>query len=423
MSEIESTDFFTDTSAVDDPYPHLEELRSRGPVTAEPHHGAFMVTGHEESVYVWRHPDIFSSCNSVTGPFPGLPVEPDGDDISDLIQQCRHALPMSDQLITMDPPEHTAERALMTGVFTPTRLRENEHFMWGLADRLIDEFIEQGTLEVMGGYSQPFATLVIADLLGVPESDVEQFRDQLATAVPAAPVGTDPMEAKHDPFAFLYSTFEVYVADRRENPQGDVLTYLAEVTYPDGSTPDVNAVARAASFLFQAGLHTTARLIAMSLKFIGERPDLQQMMRDDPGTIPSFVDETMRMEGPTKTVGRMAKCTSELGGVRIPAGSIVELCPGAANRDPRKFEDPEDFRPDRGNARAHLGFGHGVHVCPGGPLARTEARVSIQRLLARMSDIRISEQHHGPPDQRTYVYQPNYVMRGLKELHVEFDRA
>jgi cytochrome P450 len=93
---------------------------------------------------------------------------------------------------------------------------------------------------------------------------------------------------------------------------------------------------------------------------------------------------------------------------------------GAANRDARRFTDPDEFRVDRGNAREHVSFGHGIHTCPGAPLARAEARVSIERLLDRMGDIRISEAEHGPPDARRYEYVPTFILRGLRSLHLEF---
>jgi cytochrome P450 len=109
-----------------------------------------------------------------------------------------------------------------------------------------------------------------------------------------------------------------------------------------------------------------------------------------------------------------------VGGVEIPAGTTVMVLNAAANRDPRKFEQPDVFDPDRKNARHHVAFGHGNHVCPGAPLARTEGRVSLERLLERIADFRISETHHGPPEARRYQYVPTYILRGLTRLHLEF---
>src|SRR6185369_11565475 len=138
-----------------------------------------MVTGYDEAIAVYNDTETFSSCNSPTGPFPGFPVALEGDDVSALIEQHRDGLPFSDQLLTFDPPVHTAHCALLMRLITPKRLRENEEFMWRLADRQIDEFIASGNGEFIRGYGQPFAMLAVADLLGVPETDHELFRARL----------------------------------------------------------------------------------------------------------------------------------------------------------------------------------------------------------------------------------------------------
>jgi cytochrome P450 len=144
------------------------------------------------------------------------------------------------------------------------------------------------------------------------------------------------------------------------------------------------------------------------------------VLRDDRDRIPDFVEECLRFESPVKGDFRLAREATTVGGVDIPAGTTVMVVNGAANRDPRRFEDPTEFQVDRPNAREHLTFGRGVHACPGGPLARAEARVSVERLLARLGEITISEAHHGPAGARRYEYAPTYILRGLTRLHLEF---
>lgn len=116
----------------------------------------------------------------------------------------------------------------------------------------------------------------------------------------------------------------------------------------------------------------------------------------------------------------MSRVPTTVGGVDIPAGSTVMVLNGAANRDPRQFDEPATFDPARPNARRHLAFGRGIHTCPGAPLTRAEARVAIERLLDRTTDIRISEHKHGPADARRYRYVPTFILRGLARLHLEF---
>jgi cytochrome P450 len=292
--------------------------------------------------------------------------------------------------------------------------------MWRLADRQIDEFIGRGECEFIGDYANPFTLFVIADLLGVPEEEHKEFRDALARRPRTAAVGSTKNMMSHSPLAWLYDRFSRYIDDRRLEPRSDVLTALATTTFPDGELPEVIDVVRVAANLFAAGQETTVRLLGTALRLIGERPDLQQLLRNRGDLIGDFVEETLRIESPVKGDFRLARRLATVAGVDIPAGATLMVLNGAANRDPRHFEDPAEFRVDRGNSREHLAFGRGVHSCPGGPLARMEARASIERLLDRMEEIGISEVHHGPAGGRRYQYMPTYILRGVMELNLEF---
>ena len=423
MSDFDGIDFFRGNELVVDPYPYFEHLRSQCPVQREPHHGVVMVTGYDEAVSVYTDATTFSSCNAVTGPFPGFPVPLVGDDVSELIAQHRDELPFSDQLTVMDPPKHKAHRGMLMRLITPKRLKENEDFMWRHADRQIDEFAASGECEFIRSYAGPFTLYVIADLLGVPESDHEWFREELQGGHRPETQGlgsTGSGSLSHTPLEFLYDRLTAYIEDRRREPRNDVLTGLATATFPDGSTPEVIDVVRVAANLFSAGQETTVRLLAAALQLIGERPDLQQRLREDRACIPNFVEEVLRMEGPVKGDFRLSRTATTVGGVPIAAGTTLMVVNGAAGRDPRRFEEPDAFRVDRENAKEHLAFGRGPHACPGGPLARAEARISLERLLARLGDITISEAKHGPAGDRRYEYVPTYILRGLQRLYLEF---
>jgi cytochrome P450 len=421
VSDWKTIDFFFDRSVVDDPYPYFESLREACPVLPLDHLGVVAVTGYDEANDVYRDTESFSSCISVIGPFATFPVPLEGDDISDVIEQYRDQLPMHEHMVTMDPPEHTRERALVMRLITPKRLRDNEAFMWRLADQQLDELLPEGRCEFIRAYAQPFAMLTVADLLGVPESDHQRFREGFGLQKSIGMVGGGAKAAPGaNPLAWLDDWFAQYVEDRRREPRHDVLTDLALGTYPDGSTPPVLSVVRTATFLFAAGQETTARLLGAALRHLAEHPEVQDELRDDKDRIPDFIEEALRFESPVKTDFRIARRTTTVGGVEMKAGTPVMLLNGAANRDPRRFECPHDFRIDRPNAQAHIAFGRGVHSCPGGPLARAEARVSLHRILDRMRDIRLSEEHHGPPGARRFRYEPTWVLRGLSALHLEF---
>jgi cytochrome P450 len=431
MSDIDDIDFFTSNDLLVDPFPYFDALRAKCPVQSERHHNVAMVTGYEEALAVYSNSESFSSCISVTGPFPGFPVPLQGKSrevIDALIAEHRHKLPMNDQLPTFDPPVHTAHRSILMRLITPKRLQENEEFIWRLTDRTLDGFIKRGRCEYNSEFAAPLAMLVVADLLGVPDEDRETFRKVLLgghghgdgkAKKMVGSTGEDTLALK--PLEFLYQRFTQYIEDRRSNPRDDVLTGLAKAKFPDDTTPEVLDVVRVAANLFAAGQETTVRLLGSGVKLLAENPSLQDRLRAHPDLIANFVEETLRLESPVKGDFRLARCPVRVGGTEIPAGTTVMVLNAAANRDPSYFKDPGKLDVERGNARQHVAFGRGIHSCPGAPLARAEARIAFQRLLERTRNIRISEEHHGPAAARRYQYVPTFILRGLTQLHVEFD--
>ena len=419
-TDFETVDFFRARPIYQNPYPYYEWLRDHGPVWREPKYGIVMVTGYDEAVSVYHDAKTFSNCNTIAGPFTKWPVPLEGDDISDVIEEHRDTLPFSDQLPSFDPPHHTEQRGLLMRLITPKRLKENEEFMWRLADQQIDEFLANGRCEFVHEYANPFTLMVVADLLGVPDEDRPQFREELQGE--HRPVDARPKGAMvaHKPLEFLYERFTKYIENRRQEPRQDVMTELALATFSDGSLPPVDDVMRIASNLFAAGQETTARMMSTCLRFIGEDPELQQRLRDDRELIPRFIEECVRLESPLQGQFRLSRVPTKVGELEIPAGTSVFLMPGAANRDPREFPNPTALDFDRANGRQHLGFGFGIHLCAGAPLARAEGVVTLNRLLDRMADIRIDEAEHGPPDARRYEYTPVYLMRGLEWLYLDF---
>jgi cytochrome P450 len=311
------------------------------------------------------------------------------------------------------------------GLITPKRLKENEEFIWRLTDRQLDYILPRGTAEVMSDYAAPYTLLIIADLLGVPEADHEMLLakrglGRMPGTRPAEGSGHKPATSGHNTLEIFYDYFSEKIAERREQPRGDVLTGMAQALFPDGSQPEPIEVARIASNLFAAGQETTVRLIATALRRIAEEPETQAQLRANPDQVARFVEEVLRTEGPILGEYRLAVKTTELGGVPIPAGTQVFLANGAANRDPRQFECPAEFRATRENVRRHIAFGHGVHTCPGAPLARSETRITIERLLDRTTGIRINEAAHGPAGARHYTYLPTHMFHGIATLHLDF---
>ena len=416
---VDGLDFFHDPRLIADPYPVLERMRSTNPVLREPTHDVFVVTGYDEALAVVGDAKTFSSCNSTTGPVPGFPVPLDGLDgaeVRALIEEHRDNMPFSDQLPSFDPPVHTAHRSLLSRLITPKRLKENEAYIWRLADQVLEPYVAARGGEFIREVGNPVALLVIADLLGVPEEDRPELAERLTGDVSLG--SPDDAAMAHAPLEYLYARFSDYIEDRRRSPRGDVMTEMAHTTFPDGSTPEVIDVVRVAANLFSAGQETTVRLLSSALKILAENVELQEQLRKDPHLITDFIEETLRFESPIRGDFRLARAATTVGGVEIPPGATVMIHYGAANRDPRQFEDPDTFDLARHNARRHIAFGRGIHSCVGAPLARAEAKAVVQRILLSTSVIDIDASRHGTATDRHFDYVPTYILRGLTDLHL-----
>ncbi|MGV0799979.1 cytochrome P450, partial [Mycolicibacterium elephantis] len=299
MTDFETVDFFTDESLIPDPYPYFDHLRSKCPVTTATPFNVLAVTGYEEALAVYKDP-AFSSCISVAGPFSGMPIGPgDSDDVTELIEQHRGAVPMAEHITSQDPPLHTRTRGLLNKLITPKRLKENEDFMWRLADQQLDTFLDKGGCEFLAAYAKPFSLLVIADLLGIPPEDHDELKEVFALET-VGELGKDA-PTSYNPLEWLNDKFYSYLEDRRRSPRQDVLTELAQAKHEDGSTPEIEDVMNLSTFLFAAGTETTTKLVSSAVRLIADNPGFEQQLRDDRGKIPAFLEETLRMESPVKS--------------------------------------------------------------------------------------------------------------------------
>jgi cytochrome P450 len=434
---IQERDYYTDMSVLLDPYEWFEEMRAKGPVCRMANRDLWLVTGYEEALEILNNAKDWSNAISVSGPLLPLPFEPEGDDITDQIEAHRDQIPMADLLVTMDGPAHVQARGLISSLFTPSRLRDNQAYVTALADRMVHEVVAKGGCELINEIASPFVTFVVSDILGVPETDRDEFRRIIDLAPPPGSMESAPPPGKErewaertkamsieampdNPMVFMAGYFYRYLAERRAAPpRDDVLSQFAHATYSDGTQPDIAELIRLSMFLFGAGQDTSAKLIGNAMRYLVDVPGMQAQLRADPGKIPAFLEEVLRLEGSTKNIKRLAKRPMNIGGFDIAPGEIVVVAISAANRDPRRWDNPAEFRLDRLGAKHNLAFGRGAHTCAGAPLARYEARIMFEKLLENTSDIRLSEEHHGTPSNRKLNFEPTYSMRGLAQLHVE----
>lgn len=443
MLDYAKADFYSDKELHADPHAYFAYLRDQGPVTRLPHRNVVAITGYEEAIQVMLDNEHFSAINAVTGPIPEIPVEVHGDDIKEQVEAVRPKLAFADQIVTQDGARHADLRSVMSRLFTPSRLKALEESLVDTSNALIDEFIDDGKVELVSQYGRPYATLVITDLLGIPQKDRAWFRELFKDAIPIE-IGASPEEVQKNPIIGAGKKIFGYITRRRlllDNPvsrlvrriassmkeaergaREDILTEMALARFPDGSKPSIVDLTSMAAFLFGAGQDTTNRLLASCLRQLAEYPELQERLRSDPSEIPTFIEEVLRFEGPVKGAGRLCVKTTTVGGVEIKAGTTLLVSHLAANRDPRRFPEPGEFDMDRPKLKEHLAFGRGAHTCIGSPLARNEVRVSLEQILSRIKNIRMDETRHGPKGARKITYEPTYVLCAIKELYLEFDK-
>jgi cytochrome P450 len=415
--------FYQDPRIIEDPKSYFDFMRARAPVEWEPHYGTLMVTGFDEVLSVLNDKDgVFSNAASILGPLPGLPFEPEPHDIRHQLEAHRADMPWADHLVAFDGKKHQEHRALLGGLLTFKRLKQNEEYLYGLVDRLIDGFIAKGECDVVAEFAHATTVYAISDLMGIPVEDRALLLEQIG-APPSQVVGDSALKVGPDPLGAMKPLFDGYLRDRIDNHRGDLMSDLVRAKLKDGSTPDFEMVSGLARFLFGAGQDTTSRLIAMGVLILAEDPELQDRLRDEPEKIKEFIEECLRFDAPVKVSYRLATVDTKIGDVDVPAGTIVVAGLMAASNDPAKFEHPERFDIDRPMVRDHMGFSRGVHGCLGAPLGRMEARIAIERILARTSQIRISAKHHGPAGARNFNFEPTYTFRSLADLYVEFDPA
>jgi cytochrome P450 len=416
-------DYFTDKSVLLDPYDYFEGIRASGPAHRMKDRDIVVVTGFKEGVDVLLNTRDFSAIAN-PDPLAPLPFVPQGDDISGQIDAAQGTGPM-ELMISYDGDRHTAARSLLNPLFKPSRLKANEAFMHGYADAMMRRMVARGGCELIAEVATPYVTMVIADLLGVPDDDREEFRKVIDSGPPPGNMEETDDEARaraSKPLMFMIGYFNRYLAERRAEPRDDVMTELALAKYPDGSTPDLIEPVKAAMFLFAAGQDTSAKLIGNALRFLCENQEMQQHLRANRDQIGPFLEETLRLEGSSKATFRLAKRKTVIGDVEIPAGQMVVIALSAANRDPRRWDDPAEFRLNRPRIKEHIAFGRGAHTCAGAPLARAEVQVLLDRMLEHSSAITLSEAHHGKAGERSIDYEPSFIIRGLADLHVEFAR-
>lgn len=420
-----------DQDFIDDPYPLWAELRTTCPVFREPLFNVVVVTKYEDIIDVARRPDDFSSILAAYGPnaeergdIPyklaeaarrsGSPTSEESGYVESLIAD--YQADIQDQLQHVDPPLHTHHRRIISRWFTPDVLLSREDDIRALARQLISGFAQGGEIEMLDAFAGPFPATVAANTIGVPAEHHGLFLDWKEEVI-GNPEATSS-RVSSDRYKRIRGLFRQFIDERRVNPQNDIITTLVQAKTLDGAPLDDVAVLGILMLFLGGGQETTAKALTTGLRLLAERPMLQQQLGADPSLIPAFVEEVLRIDPPVRGIFRLARRNTTIGGIEVPEGALVQIMWASGNRDASVFRSPDEFDPARTLGkpleRPFLTFGHGIHLCPGAPLARLQLRVAFEELLAAFSGF-------SPSDRNTYRYFKSQVLRGLAGLWLHLE--
>ena len=403
------------------PHPYYAQMRATCPIFVADAMGIpiHLVTRHEDVLTVLRDPVTFSSEFGTTG-------IPSGSDLGRRMKELYEELDGYDRvgtMLTIDPPEQTRYRKLVSKAFTPKMIGALEPSIRELSASLIDAFIDNGRCEFVDEFAVPLPVTVIAKALNVPDDRLDDFKRWSDDSI--AGIGTDigddaRIDAERGVIEFQHY-FAEQLNNRRSDPQDDILTGLLQARLDrsdveEGMSDEPLTMAEMLSILQQllvAGNETTTKVLTEAIRLLAEHPEEWERLRADPSRAAVVAEETLRLSTPTQGMWRIVTQDTELGATPLPAGTRLVVMFASANRTESLFPDPDDYQPDREGLTNHIAFGKGTHYCLGANLARLELRVALEELSRRLATLSL-------PDSNEFLYDPSFMLRGLTRLDLEF---
>ena len=368
-----SDEYFNDPSEV------YRRLRDEAPVYFSEKYGFYALSRFADVVAAHRDWQAFSSSHGVD--LSMLTKDPE------MVRSLR-------SIIMMDPPEHDRLRALVSRVFTPRAVTALEPMVREVITSYLAPLDDRDDFDAVADFSAPFPVEIITRMLGVPEGERQQIREWLDTSLHREHGQLEPTEAGMAANVASGAYYYALVAEKRAHPADDMLSRLTQVTVDRGDGVETGLddaeIAGFASLLGGAGAETVTKLIGNAVVLFHRHPDQWQRVLDDPSVIPNAVEEILRLLPPSQYQGRFSVQERQLESGTVPAGYPVLLITGAATRDPRAFDRPDDFDIDRPPSVA-IGLGHGIHSCLGAALARMESRIAIEELAKRWTRLEVDE--------------------------------
>lgn len=381
-----------------DPYPLYAELRRHGPVVHHRRLGMWFVTGYEECEAVLRAPSTVDRSDFMRSVSPYKHLDKPSFDL------------LASMLLMMDPPDHTRIRKLVSRVFTPRAVAKLEPQVRSITTKLLDEVAGRNRFDAVDAFTAQLPIFIIGELLGLPSElwgRLKGLSDELAKSIDGM-TGFDAA-AMNRTMAETTAIFRAEFERCRFDPRDDLLSALVSVEAEDGDRLSDDELLSLCVLLMVAGHETTTGLIGNAIVALGHDRASRRLLLEAPDLADNAVEEFLRYDSPVQTTDRILTAPIELGDCTIASGASVVVMLGAANRDPRRYDDPDVLRLDRHDPRP-LSFGHGIHHCVGAALARLEAKVAIPAFVERFPDYRI--------DESALTWKRSMTLRGTTTLPI-----
>ncbi len=404
-----------------DPYPTYKQLRDETPVYFIKEMNLHVVTRYDLLREAIKRTDDFSS---KVDQFLGVAKKmmlaslPEAQQAEvRAIQSQLIELPPT--MLTLDEPEHTQYRTLVSKLFTASRIRQSEPDVRTVVQNNIKTMLTKGTVDFMSIFAFPVPLEIIADRLGIPRKDREFFYQAAkaaATVLKISLASPDEVLEQMQLALDLQKLLVSLINDRHQEPREDMITILAntKLELEDRRLSHGEALSILNQFLV-AGHETTTSAFGWGMLALCDNPEIQKNIRGDDQRIKTFVEEVLRLEAPIQGLPRLVTRDTELGGYPLKKGDLLMLRYGAVNRDERQFENPDQMDIDRHKAGLQMSFGSGVHFCIGAPLARQELCIGFSELLNHFKNFSLSHARRRP------VADPSFILRGLPGLHIQYD--
>jgi cytochrome P450 len=408
MNDLSATQSLTDPEIMQNPFPFYQWAHANSPVVEIPGAGFRMVMGFAMCSEAANRVDDFS--NNFSAALAGARAE--DPQVTAILEQ---GWPQMNTLLTADPPVHTRFRKLVNLAFSMPRVNALEAGIRQKIVGLIEGFIDKGECEFVEEFCVPLPVQVICEQLGFDRSwhgDVKRWSDAFTDRLGHMISLEREMECAREIVEFQ-KALKIKIDERRKAPTDDLLSAVVNATQEGEESLTDAEIMSIAQQLMVAGNETTTHAIAGAVVHFANNPDQVAKLRADPALIPNAVEEVLRLDTPTAGMWRVVMNDCEVGGHAFKEGQMVILRYAAANRDPAQYPDPDQFDVERKNARTHLAFGKGIHMCVGNMLSRKEMTVAFQEILNRMDDIRLVE-------GTKLEVAPNMMLRGYIAVPITF---